>query len=210
MVHEGEGEPWPLGRVLELRTYPSVDVLVVQPEDGGAPWERPRRRCLRARGRRTRGPGHPVHHGGPREGRDPCASTSSRCSRRCSAASSPRASSAERSTGATPAVRLRSPRDFGLGKHRSVDDTPYGGGSGMVIARRRARRRHGVARRGRARGRQGAPGASDAAGGGARPEQGARALGARGGDARVRPVRGVRTSASARSSTRRSPSGTSS
>jgi tRNA (guanine37-N1)-methyltransferase len=31
------------------------------------------------------------------------------------------------------AVRLRSPRAFGLGKHRSVDDTPYGGGSGMVM-----------------------------------------------------------------------------
>ncbi len=26
-----------------------------------------------------------------------------------------------------------SPRDFGLGKHKSVDDTPYGGGSGMVM-----------------------------------------------------------------------------
>src|SRR5690349_12191394 len=24
-------------------------------------------------------------------------------------------------------------RAFGLGKHRSVDDTPYGGGSGMVL-----------------------------------------------------------------------------
>ena len=31
------------------------------------------------------------------------------------------------------AVRFRSPRDFGLGKHRSVDATPYGGGSGMVM-----------------------------------------------------------------------------
>jgi tRNA (guanine37-N1)-methyltransferase len=30
-------------------------------------------------------------------------------------------------------VRFRSPRDFGLGKHKSVDDTPYGGGSGMVM-----------------------------------------------------------------------------
>ena len=30
-------------------------------------------------------------------------------------------------------VRLRSPREFGLGKHRSIDDTPYGGGSGMVM-----------------------------------------------------------------------------
>jgi len=30
-------------------------------------------------------------------------------------------------------TRLKSPRDFGLGKHKSVDDTPYGGGSGMVM-----------------------------------------------------------------------------
>jgi tRNA (guanine37-N1)-methyltransferase len=30
-------------------------------------------------------------------------------------------------------VRFRTPRDFGLGKHKSVDDTPYGGGSGMVM-----------------------------------------------------------------------------
>ncbi len=29
--------------------------------------------------------------------------------------------------------RFRSPREFGLGKHRSVDDTPYGGGAGMVM-----------------------------------------------------------------------------
>jgi tRNA (guanine37-N1)-methyltransferase len=30
-------------------------------------------------------------------------------------------------------IRLRSPRDFGLGKHKNVDDAPYGGGSGMVM-----------------------------------------------------------------------------
>jgi tRNA (guanine37-N1)-methyltransferase len=30
-------------------------------------------------------------------------------------------------------TRFRSPREFGIGKHRSVDDTPYGGGSGMVM-----------------------------------------------------------------------------
>jgi tRNA (guanine37-N1)-methyltransferase len=30
-------------------------------------------------------------------------------------------------------VRRVSPRDFGLGKHNSIDDTPYGGGSGMVM-----------------------------------------------------------------------------
>ncbi len=33
----------------------------------------------------------------------------------------------------TLAVRFRSPRDFGLGNHKNVDDTPYGGGSGMVM-----------------------------------------------------------------------------
>ena len=36
-------------------------------------------------------------------------------------------------TGGQLQVRLRSPRDFGLGKHKSVDDTPYGGGSGMLM-----------------------------------------------------------------------------
>lgn len=30
-------------------------------------------------------------------------------------------------------TRLMNLREFGLGKHRSVDDTPYGGGSGMVM-----------------------------------------------------------------------------
>ncbi len=30
-------------------------------------------------------------------------------------------------------VRRRSPRDFGIGKHKSIDDTPYGGGSGMLM-----------------------------------------------------------------------------
>jgi tRNA (guanine37-N1)-methyltransferase len=30
-------------------------------------------------------------------------------------------------------TRFQSPRAFGLGRHQSVDDTPYGGGSGMVM-----------------------------------------------------------------------------
>jgi tRNA (guanine37-N1)-methyltransferase len=30
-------------------------------------------------------------------------------------------------------VRFTNPRDFAPGKHRSVDDTPYGGGAGMVM-----------------------------------------------------------------------------
>ncbi|HEY3592687.1 MAG TPA: tRNA (guanosine(37)-N1)-methyltransferase TrmD [Polyangiaceae bacterium] len=31
------------------------------------------------------------------------------------------------------AARTRSPRAFGVGRHLKVDDTPYGGGSGMVM-----------------------------------------------------------------------------
>ncbi len=31
------------------------------------------------------------------------------------------------------AVRVTDPRDFAPGKHRSVDDAPYGGGGGMVM-----------------------------------------------------------------------------
>lgn len=34
---------------------------------------------------------------------------------------------------ATLDVRLHDLREHGLGKHRSVDDTPYGGGAGMVM-----------------------------------------------------------------------------
>src|SRR5882672_1948165 len=30
-------------------------------------------------------------------------------------------------------VRTRSPRTFGIGRHLKVDDSPYGGGSGMVM-----------------------------------------------------------------------------
>ena len=30
-------------------------------------------------------------------------------------------------------VRFRSPREFGHGRHQTVDDTPYGGGAGMVM-----------------------------------------------------------------------------
>lgn len=30
-------------------------------------------------------------------------------------------------------LRCRSPREFGHGKHKNVDDTPYGGGAGMVM-----------------------------------------------------------------------------
>lgn len=41
VVREGEGEGRTIGKVVELRTYPSVDVLVVEAADGGPPWEVP-------------------------------------------------------------------------------------------------------------------------------------------------------------------------
>jgi tRNA (guanine37-N1)-methyltransferase len=31
------------------------------------------------------------------------------------------------------AIRIRDLRDWGLGRHRSVDDAPYGGGAGMIL-----------------------------------------------------------------------------
>lgn len=31
-------------------------------------------------------------------------------------------------------IKVHDIRDFGIGKHRAVDDTPYGGGAGMVMA----------------------------------------------------------------------------
>lgn len=37
------------------------------------------------------------------------------------------------STAGQLAFRFRSPREFGLGRHQRVDDTPYGGGAGMVM-----------------------------------------------------------------------------
>ena len=30
-------------------------------------------------------------------------------------------------------IHIMNPRDFAEGKHKQMDDTPYGGGSGMVI-----------------------------------------------------------------------------
>lgn len=35
--------------------------------------------------------------------------------------------------GGLVSVERTNPRDFGLGRHKSVDDTPYGGGPGMVM-----------------------------------------------------------------------------
>lgn len=41
VLHKEGSEPEDVGRVRELRTYPSVDVLVVDASDGGTPWEVP-------------------------------------------------------------------------------------------------------------------------------------------------------------------------
>ena len=39
-------------------------------------------------------------------------------------------------------LETRNIREAGLGRHRSVDDTPFGGGAGMVHAPGRGGRRH--------------------------------------------------------------------
>jgi 16S rRNA processing protein RimM len=41
VVGKGEGANQPLGRVRELRTYPTSSALLVEAADGGAPWEVP-------------------------------------------------------------------------------------------------------------------------------------------------------------------------
>ena len=45
----------------------------------------------------------------------------------------PRASRAASRSGASPTIRVHDLRELGLGRHRTVDDTPYGGGAGMVL-----------------------------------------------------------------------------
>jgi 16S rRNA processing protein RimM len=41
VVEDGEGGQQELGHVRELRTYPTVDTIVVDAKDGGSPWEAP-------------------------------------------------------------------------------------------------------------------------------------------------------------------------
>jgi 16S rRNA processing protein RimM len=41
VVVDGEVPEWELGRVRELRTYPTVDTILVDAKDGGSPWEAP-------------------------------------------------------------------------------------------------------------------------------------------------------------------------
>src|SRR5580658_6786662 len=41
VVRDGESPEWELGNVRELRTYPTVDTILVDANDGGGPWEAP-------------------------------------------------------------------------------------------------------------------------------------------------------------------------
>ena len=41
VVDDGQGLREELGHVLELRTYPTIDTIVVDAKDGGSPWEAP-------------------------------------------------------------------------------------------------------------------------------------------------------------------------
>ena len=58
---------------------------------------------------------------------------SSPCSPRCSPARSASRSRATRWRAAFGRCEARDIRDHGLGRHRAVDDTPAGGGPGMVM-----------------------------------------------------------------------------
>ena len=65
---------------------------------------------------------------------EPCgARPSSRCSPRCFQARSACRWPATRFNAASGVVETRDIRDQGLGRHRAVDDTPAGGGAGMVL-----------------------------------------------------------------------------
>src|SRR5271154_4944502 len=41
VVREGEAPEWDLGTVRELRSYPTMDTILVDATDGGSPWEAP-------------------------------------------------------------------------------------------------------------------------------------------------------------------------
>ncbi len=41
VVRDGEAPEWELGRVRDLRTYPTVDTILVDAKEGGSPWEVP-------------------------------------------------------------------------------------------------------------------------------------------------------------------------
>ena len=71
---------------------------------------------------------------------EPCASTSSRSSPTTSRRSSSRCP-ARRGTRGLLDVHVHDLRDWTHDRHRTVDDTPYGGGAGMVMSRSRGARR---------------------------------------------------------------------
>ena len=87
-------------------------------EDGDEPDDCRRRGVRSCRGRSRRGL--------------TCASTSSRSSRRSSTSSRSRCW-ARRAAAALLDVRVHDLRDWTHDRHRTVDDTPYGGGAGMVM-----------------------------------------------------------------------------
>ena len=58
---------------------------------------------------------------------------SSRSTRRCSPGRSARASRAKALAAGIWSLEARNIREHGIGAHRLVDDTPAGGGAGMVM-----------------------------------------------------------------------------
>jgi len=123
-----------LGTVRELLNYPASDVLVVRAKDGGKDWEVPLMATFVAKVDVALGVVHLVTLDGLARG--------SRSVMQFDLVTLfPELFETFLATSLVGravktgkiVVRSRSPRDFGLGRHKSVDDTPYGGGSGMVM-----------------------------------------------------------------------------
>ena len=99
------------------RSGRSVDARVLARRDGGVP-RRSARRCGRSRSRRLA---------------RSCGSTCSPSSRSWSTGSARGACSARRAQTALLDLRLHDLREHTTDVHRTVDDSPFGGGAGMVI-----------------------------------------------------------------------------
>ena len=136
----GSSNGHPLGEVADFVSYPSADVLssssAASPEtqDRAAAHRRLRRARRHGFGRSgaPRG-GARLDRGGQRGNEASCRLTSSRSFRGCSRRFSKRAWSGAPPEAASFACAPGARVDFGIGRHLKVDDTPYGGGTGMVM-----------------------------------------------------------------------------
>ena len=145
---------WRSARVTRVDHFPAQDLLTVthrrRPRGAGAVRHRDRPRGGHRGGNRSPSPRRPgssrssppttpttqtPSRGIRRPSRSrglPCASTSSRSSRSSSRCSTSRCSARPARAGSSTS-RVHDLRDYTHDRHRTVDDTPYGGGAGMVM-----------------------------------------------------------------------------